>query len=42
VPQYENINLRYNRQYAEVMYLEMANADLEKYHKVSVGEGWWM
>lgn len=28
------IGQRYNRKFAEVMYSEMANADLEKYHKV--------
>lgn len=33
-PQYKDIASRYAEAYAEVTYLEMANADLDKYHKV--------
>lgn len=34
-PQYKDIGLCYNQQYAEVLYTEMANGDLDKYHKVN-------
>lgn len=31
---YQNIHVKYNKQYAEVLYMEMANTDLDKYYKV--------